>query len=1189
MIATAAASRGIRAVKEMMGGGTVSELIGKVVGFVANVVKLAVIVVVVVFLYRNPPRPAGPHNFQRKSLTEASEVFAACLKRFWRFYGERMEEWWSDMVSRATGGDREADRALTEMCDAWKERGRATVFNALFLDNNKPSEKSGDLKIDVRTAFYKYPGRSFRGHKDKNIRRAAGPDGVLDIAKNHPSVKWPSIGSESTILTRKGTTAIVTKPDEDFMVWYDLDRFDPRQVVAADDPGYNLDDYLKNMHAVERYDLMAVAIPAFVDTLYAENSVFRHVPVDDLDDVVAYVRDNGLEFESTGCVPEFLLRYGVKNADQSCLAAAAKRLSGAAERIDAFLLDRIHAAVSSNTALAKSVARGASPEALVDFGAVTKNDLACLIWSVTADKGTALYFAARALKGWGKAKTASEDIAKAIDAGNVNTLGLKQFVRESGALFESAMTDFMMCLRLAEDNPALDKDAMAAEYTLWHSALDLLRAVEDDTFDVTIAQLRALDGMGAGSKCKSYRELYKQYVNAVKCGVYAESYMDDAKAKWNVRYTNPLAAEHFYKTYFSDIATAYWSKNDYETLPSRDCDDCFKPYLSDLGNIYNVESVSEYTRRFWQSKDSGIGRELVLHTKRMLSSALRGSLVSCEFSTGFVRKILGEEFDGNGYYGGTTNKVWIYKMSHEGVDLYWNTDANTWTEDGEKVTMAYKWPSVNGGEEIVVEDCVQGGSAIYSRYCGSDGFHRFVTADEKGVVETDNLFRVDAMDFSACMHGVSRQRVVRKATVPINRFMSDANMIDSGTFSANKETFATEPDDYCHAPDGASADGPGQDGLFQLIDVVDPPDRMTMGKKRKCVILSKGKRSADPRYKNKRLLVIGYDPTTKTNRLALIDDTPDNRGHALITLESASINTTGEAVIGFAVKKNGHYPYFLDAKGERDDLLYPAKLTGLFILIGLVVAGIVLTALTAGAAGPVVAGFLVAKVVTITTSAAITATAGAAVLISGASIGVQQANAKKAFGVAIDTGLVISNQLTKPNDTSKTVKNPFIDRNFRYMLVLETPGLWPEFSLVPYTKPSKTIGTDPPKKRKKETTGIVVPRDEKSGASRVLLIQAKEVTPSGKPQYPPMISQHGPDNFSRQATPYYIYSPAKGMFLTSGKGKHTLWIDGDKFSADDIIAGRMPRIRDVLPFYLYEMAPEDLTDNKRKEIDDAVK
>ncbi len=48
------------------------------------------------------------------------------------------------------------------------------------------------------------------------------------------------------------------------------------------------------MRDVERHYLLVVALPEFVQTLYLENSVFRHVPIKDIDVLVAHLESKGL-------------------------------------------------------------------------------------------------------------------------------------------------------------------------------------------------------------------------------------------------------------------------------------------------------------------------------------------------------------------------------------------------------------------------------------------------------------------------------------------------------------------------------------------------------------------------------------------------------------------------------------------------------------------------------------------------------------------------------------------------------------------------------------------------------------------------------------------------------------------------------------------------------------------------------
>jgi hypothetical protein len=1129
----------------------VTEVMMKAIAFVANVVKLAILVAVAIFLYMNPPRVGGPHNFQRKSLGEASEVFRKSVSKFWNFYGARMEEWWSDLVSRASS-EPEAKRALADMCDRWKERGKKTVFIPLFLENNNSSSANGRIASDVRTDFYRYPGRTFDKDEDKDIILAAG-SAELDVSESDSMTRWPTIG-------KKTEEGVVVKPELDFQTWFDLDYFDPVQVV--DEAGSNA--YVKRMRAVERHDLLVVALPEFVQTLYLENSVFRHVPIEDIDVLVAHLESKGLSLTDPANLPEFMVRYGVKKADEACLSYAAGQLRETVRCLEERFVERLHRTVASNTVLAKSIARNADPDDLVDLESMNPGNLADAVLKINADKDTALFHATRGMKYWRDTKAASESIVSSVLSGNVNTLEIKNFVRSSTVLFEKAVTDILSCMRLAESEETTDKNSMSIEYTAWHAAIDRFRAVEDDTYDVTIKQLQNMRETISNSglkNCNAYRELYSQYANAVKCAVYVETYLDDAKMKWNVRYTNPLAAENFYKTYFNDILQAYWLKYKYKTVPRRDCSDCFEPHQSPLGSIFNVESVAEYSVRYWQLAN------MLRDTKKKLSSALRNSLQSCEFSAGFVRKILGEEFDGKGFYGGMNNRVWVYKMSHPASTLVWSVQDGDWIDGaGATVSMPFVWENVAHGDEVVVEDCVQGGSVIYSRYSSPlDGLNRFMTADERGNISTENKILINSLNFSGCMHGLSRQpHATGRGDVGEIANMGDATDLDGtlrkdtgrgdltetdmkealkGASVELKEGFTTEPkeEDYCYADKtDASATDMSQSGIFQIVDITDPPDRMTLFSKRTVIVISRSARLDDPRYAKKRLLVFGYDSTTEKNVPVLIDDTPQNRGRAMITFETMSLNTTGGAVFGFPDKDgNNAYEFFLDKDAKRKTVDKPKSLKSLWILIGIAIGGALVTALTLGAAGPVVAAGLTKVMITTLVAKTIMYASAAGAIAAGAMEMSDQVRARM-MGTAKATGAIIQNVL------NGTQKNPFVEDHFRYMMVLEKPGIWPEFSIVPYVAPSKTIGSEAPEAGVNSPPAMIVPRDYQSGASRVIMIQAKDKNKNSVTMlHPPMITEHTKDNFSRVGMPFYMYSPHKRMFLTPpGNGDfHPVWIN----------------------------------------------
>lgn len=1154
------------AMQALAGGGGKSDVLGviwKVLRWVTGMLLLWCMFALVWFFVNNPPRPAGPHNFARGSSEATREAFRGMLVRFWDFYGEEMREWWAGLAADRSD---EGFARLLGICEEWRDRGAKTVFNTLYLEANYGR---GEGNTDLWAAFYRYPGRNFDGwpHGPLKAEHAEG------LRVERDGADWPALAAGADWGADLGT-------------WFDVEEFDPRQEIGYGDPAYDLEGFHERMLAVERVDLLLAALPHFVATLHGRHAFFRHVAIDSLPDTADYLAEHGEDdLSDPGLLPELVLRYGVKRGDPGCTALAAERLAAAACAIDDVFVTRVHSTVAGNTELAASVARNTDPGLLVDFQELGARELADRLEGMSGEKGTALYHASHAMRGWRAVGRRADELVAQMRDGYVNLATVKEFVRRTSREFETAMTDFLEAMRLADAEGNLDRSALSAEYSLWHGALDVLRAIEDDTVLDAVRQVKGLGGdvsnpvlRACGSVTERIRTMYEQYVNAINCAVYAESYIDDAKLKFNVRHTNPLAARTFYKVYFNDLFQAYWNKDTYRgggsRIPPASCVDCFEPHVSPLGQVYNQESLREYTYRFWQHRGGGIGAPIMDKYRSGVKKALRRALTDCEFSAAFVRKLLGEEFDGKGFYGGRSNRVAVYNVVMEAGQKVWSVEDEDWIANDALQVVPWYWDGVANGSEIVFEDCLEGGTLIYSRYPArageQDGFNAYLSVDDRGVARTDNWFHVPGANFSLCRTGAAGLDATRldegTAVAPPDE-TTERDIL--GAARGLEETFAPEPNedaDYCY-PDDRRGDGRDarESGLFQVIDVQDPPRNLHIEAVRKAVIVSRSPRLDDPRYRDRRLLTLGYSHSRRAYVPVFVNDTPANRARSVMSLIVRSVATTSMAVLGFPDEERGAYTLFLDQGLSRKSIGIK-DLTDVWILVGVMVAAAVVAAVTLGAGSAAsaamaasAAGVIGAK----TIAAAATAVAaygsvktatvvavGAGVFASGAAIAEAQRQ-KKALGTSSDVrrmhSLLKETQQFVENllDSSKA-DNPFTVNQFRFMLVLEKPGLWPEFALVPYTRPSQCVGSDKPGDASDLPGARLVPRDRTAGSNNVVLIPATDTNRgSVRRLYPPMLSEHGADNFQRRGDAFYLYSPHKRMFLLPTDPPTWIYADGD--------------------------------------------
>jgi hypothetical protein len=119
------------------------------------------------------------------------------------------------------------------------------------------------------------------------------------------------------------------------------------------------------------------------------------------------------------------------------------------------------------------------------------------------------------------------------------------------------------------------------------------------------------------------------------------------------------------------------------------------------------------------------------------------------------------------------------------------------------------------------------------------------------------------------------------------------------------------------------------------------------------------------------------------------------------------------------------------------------------------------------------------------------------------------------------------------------------------MLVMESGGLWPEFQLLSFEDSKKGVGCDP----KKPKEAQFVTRDP-AGGTRLLLIPALNTRAgSGKPLFPPMLTEV--ENYRRSAQPFFLFNLAKREFLVPGvkPGDRARWLSADATDRAELSVG----------------------------------
>lgn len=734
----------------MVGRVFFTDVLWRGVSTVIAVVAFAVVVYLIWTVFNNPPRPAGMYNLARAETDAVIDAFREMIGDFWFFYGGDMEAWWGEMV---------ASGEALGVCKEWLARGARAVFNPLYLDANPKGASGGGA--DVRGGFYAFPGR------DMSSTRGLTKPVVDELRIGDGSGKWPRISG--SIALADGSTAPYS-PGDDAAVWFDLDAFDPRQEVRFADPEYDVGAFVNKMSAVERHDLMACALPRFVRRLWERSAGFRHVPVSEIDSVVCWLASRGTEcpdeqsslFDDPESLPDVVLRLGVLEADPRCVSLAMSRLESTVSDISCIVHSRV--VDSFRTSSAALAVLAVPDDDLLDAAALERKLAEAL--NLGDDARALLLPASRAMKAM--RDVASASAALVDSAGLASADDFREFVALASPMVEASVKDLDEFMRATAPLgspfvPGSNLDILRA----WHRCSDVLRAAFDDTVRDAVEHLRSWRHEEAAP------DVYRQYLNALNCAAYLQGgvrnvrdtpdgvasyldgYLDDAMKKHNSRHINPLASKNFYDNYLKDLWQAFFVNDRFSGIPPRDCSDCFEPHIGVVSGAINAESIVEFHVRYWQTRSGLVGRQLVDSFMKSVKAGLRKVLLDCEFSVAFVRKILGDDLDGGGgYLGGGVSTIFSYYVQHLSTKFVYDIPSASWTDkDAPLWKGLFANMPVAGNYEFLFEQCVTGGTIIYMQ-TGSG--YKYLAVLESGVIQYRN-FSLDEQawepGFNVCGYG----------------------------------------------------------------------------------------------------------------------------------------------------------------------------------------------------------------------------------------------------------------------------------------------------------------------------------------------------------------------------------------------------------------------------------------------------
>jgi hypothetical protein len=133
-------------------------------------------------------------------------------------------------------------------------------------------------------------------------------------------------------------------------------------------------------------------------------------------------------------------------------------------------------------------------------------------------------------------------------------------------------------------------------------------------------------------------------VNSVNLQAYVESYLEPAVRNANIMYVNKHVSERMWKIFFSDIIKAYLSKRTAVRRKDGTWTD-FQPHVSESGTVYKIESIAEWTVRFWDWP------RLARATKDFVNQQFQNGLEDCRLIFGCVQVVAESEFTDSGVAG----------------------------------------------------------------------------------------------------------------------------------------------------------------------------------------------------------------------------------------------------------------------------------------------------------------------------------------------------------------------------------------------------------------------------------------------------------------------------------------------------------------------------------------------------------
>lgn len=594
-----------------------------------------------------------------------------------------------------------AQASLDRVTRAWFALGRASVLTPTYVSLNagrpesenprpgarppKPRDESGaafDPVVDV----YDYPDRAVDAKSLLGV--CSGSDGSLaDLDTKASSYPALDFSSPEELDTCMRAWAFRSPRDE---------GFDPVKVIGSDP------NDVRDLRRVERFDLFLAFLPEFARHARRGHAFFQYVKYHHVPRAVEWVSASGAlkpagsatrRSAKSGGGPDrplwdpnadpslsptaepgerrdicdgpwIALKLAFHRRQWSGMEAGAAWIESARDYVGKSLRSRVHEAVSNSSHLVQALlevgSRGGgclsggpgggdfpSPDRL--FAAVRTN--------AGAYSQTAMAPVADAFFRWSLLESAAtemaEDVRKAaalskeggagpgLAAARLTDEALLAFTERSLAMFDDCMMSMSTAISSALPVGEMTGPAPAnEERSRWNRMLDLLtpdpgvevgyRSLEEFAAGAGGATLAGMGATEAKSECK---RRFRAYLRLLNAAAYAEGYVGKARGNVNRLHMSKEVAKKFWAVFFCDITRAYITK-------TRPLGTDVVPHVSELGTVYDVESLVEFTVAYWSNWG-----QMTRDTKKYFSVMFQQSLSSCAKIFGWTKKASAELAD----------------------------------------------------------------------------------------------------------------------------------------------------------------------------------------------------------------------------------------------------------------------------------------------------------------------------------------------------------------------------------------------------------------------------------------------------------------------------------------------------------------------------------------------------------------